>query len=51
MSDIDITFENIYDPINENPTKKLLNKQKSGSNFNFLCNDIYNCLFSCCFFL
>jgi hypothetical protein len=50
MDDVDVKFENIYDPRNETPTKKLLNKHKS--NPNCLCNDIYKCLFSyCCFLL
>ena len=48
MADIDIKFENIYDPIDETPTKKLLDKKNSDTTFS--CNYVYNCLFNyCCF--
>jgi hypothetical protein len=49
MSDNELKFEDIYLPIDEKQTKKLLNDKPSSTNDDyFTCNDIFSC---CCFFL
>ena len=50
MDCVELNFADIYDPRNEHPKKKLLDKKNSDTTFS--CNYVYNCLFNyCCFLL
>jgi hypothetical protein len=46
MEDEDLRFENIYQPMQDKQTKKLLDEPTVEM---FYCYSIFNCLFSCCF--